>query len=221
MPAPIDLTGHTYNRLTVISESVPAEYPRKWLCQCVCGTIKTILGASIRNGLTQSCGCLNKEVLSEKGTLHGGSKTRLYSIWNNMKQRCENTNHTAYSYYGALGITVCPEWVSFEPFQLWALAAGYSDQLTIDRKDGTLGYSPVNCHWTNKTIQSRNQKKRNTNSSGHTGVSYVARLKKYQAYLTVDYKKINLGMYTDVIDAVKARQEYIQTNLLTGFNDPH
>lgn len=221
MPAPIDLTGHTYNRLTVISESVPAQYPRKWVCQCTCGTIKTILGASIRNGLTQSCGCLNKEILSKKGTSHGGSKTRLYSTWHSMKQRCENPNNDAYSYYGALGISVCPEWNEFQQFQIWAIDSGYSEQLTIDRRDGSKGYSPDNCRWENKTIQARNQKKRNTNSSGYTGVSYVARLKKYQAYITVDYKKINLGMFTDITNAVNARQQYIQTNLLTGFNNPH
>lgn len=219
MPAPIDLTGHTYNRITVLKESTPAEYPRKWECLCVCGTTKTILGGSLRSGLTQSCGCLNKEILSLKGTSHGGSKSRLYSIWHNMKQRCENPKHDSYSYYGALGIDVCAPWSTFEPFQTWALETGYSVALTLDREDGTKGYFPNNCRWADKTIQARNQKKRNTNSSGYTGVSYVPRLKKYQAYLTVNYKKVNLGMFSDINDAVAARQHYIQTNSLTGFNN--
>lgn len=218
MPAPIDLTGHTYNRLTVLKESMPAEYPRKWECLCICGVTKTILGASLRGGLTQSCGCLNKEILSLKGTSHGGSKSRLYSIWHNIKQRCGNSNHSGYSFYGALGITVYPDWNSFEPFQTWALESGYSENLTIDRKDGTKGYSPDNCRWEDKTVQARNQKKRNTNSSGYIGVSYIPRLNKYQAYLTVAYKKVNLGYFTDSKDASDARQKYIQENSLNGFN---
>lgn len=136
-----------------------------------------------------------------------------------MKQRCENPKHDSYSYYGALGIDVCAPWSTFEPFQTWALETGYSVALTLDREDGTKGYFPNNCRWADKTIQARNQKKRNTNSSGYTGVSYVPRLKKYQAYLTVNYKKVNLGMFSDINDAVAARQHYIQTNSLTGFNN--
>ena len=219
MPAPIDLTGHTYNRLIVLREITPAEYPRKWVCLCTCGTTKTILGASLRNGLTQSCGCLNKEILSLKGTSHGGSKSRLYSVWHGMKQRCENSNQTAYSYYGALGITVCPEWSTFEPFQTWALKSGYSEDLTIDRCDGTKGYQPDNCRWEDKTVQARNQKRRNTNTSGFVGVSYVARLNKYQGYLTVNYKKINLGMFSTAEEAQLARKQYITDNLLGGFTN--
>jgi hypothetical protein len=135
-----------------------------------------------------------------------------------MKQRCENTNHNSYSYYGAAGITVYTDWKEFEPFQVWAIASGYSDGLTIDRIDGTKGYSPDNCRWESKTIQARNQKKRNTNTSGYVGVSYLPRFKKYQAYLTVEYKKINLGFFTDSKDASDARQKYIQENSLNGFN---
>ena len=217
MPAPIDLTGHVYNRLTVLEESTPTEYPRKWVCRCECGTIKTILGGSIRAGLTQSCGCLNKEILSQKGTTHGGTGTHLYSVWHNMKQRCENPNHTAYSYYGELGVTVCPEWNAFEPFKEWAELNGYSDSLSLDREDGSKGYGPSNCRWTTATIQARNQKRRNTNTSGHVGVSYLPRLKKYQAYITIAYKKVNLGYHTTVQEAVDARSAYIKTNQLDGF----
>lgn len=217
MPAPIDLTGNVYNRLTVLNETVPTTYPRKWDCKCECGAYKSIIGSSLKTGATQSCGCLNKEILSAKGTVHGGSKSRLYSIWHNMKQRCGNPNHTAYSYYGELGTTVCTEWDTFVPFKDWAEASGYADDLSLDRKEGTKGYSPDNCRWTTLTIQSRNQKRRNTNTSGHVGVSYNPKISKYQAYLTVDYKKVNLGFFTEVNEAIEARATYILTNNLNGF----
>lgn len=217
MPAPIDLTGHTYNRLTVLNETSPTQYPRKWVCRCECGTVKNILGASLRGGLTQSCGCLNKEILSAKGTTHGGSGTRLYSIWHNMKQRCENPNNDGYSYYGALGITVCAEWIDFASFKEWAESSGYTPQRSIDRVKGNDGYHPANCRWTTATIQARNQKQRNTNTSGHVGVSFITRLKKYEAYITVAYKKVSLGYHTELCDAIAARQLYIQQNNLNGF----
>lgn len=218
MPAPIDLTGHIYHRLTVLYEVLPATYPRKWVCLCECGAHKTILGASLRSGLTKSCGCLNKEILSEKGTLHGDHGSRLYSVWHNMKQRCSNPKHTAYSYYGALGIAVCDAWMNYAPFQEWAVKTGYSDDLSIDRIDGSKGYSPDNCRWANKTTQSRNQKKRSTNTSGSVGVSFVPKLNKYQAYVTVNYKKVNLGYFSTVEEARSARQTYIDQNQLTDFH---
>lgn len=55
-----DETGHRYGKLTVlrIDESERDPYGRvKWICQCDCGNIKSISGADLRSGNTQSCGC--------------------------------------------------------------------------------------------------------------------------------------------------------------------
>ena len=63
--------GQKFNRLTVIKRVddhiIPCgqHYP-KYLCQCVCGNFVEVLGRNLRNGNTQSCGCLQKELLSEK-----------------------------------------------------------------------------------------------------------------------------------------------------------
>lgn len=79
---------------------------------------------------------------------HGKTKTRLYSIYKNMKQRCYNANNPKYSSYGGRGITICEEWLhDFQKFYDWSMANGYLDELTIDRIDGTKGYSPDNCQW--------------------------------------------------------------------------
>ena len=134
-----------------------------------------------------------------------------------MKQRCENINSTAYSFYGALGIVVCRDWQEFINFSNWANTTGYNDILSIDRIDSSLGYNPNNCRWVDATIQARNQKKRHTNTSGYVGVSFVSRLNKYQAYITIAYKKINLGYFANAIDAYHARETYIQQHSLEGF----
>lgn len=217
MPAPIDLTGHVYGRLTVVREKLPKSYPRLWECLCTCGTSKAILGASMRSGMTQSCGCLNKERVSAASTIHGLHGSPTYNTWHGMQQRCYNPNNHAYAFYGALGIGVCDEWADYPAFYQWAISNGYEEGLTLDRIEGTKNYCPDNCRWATKTTQARNQKMRNTNSSGFTGVSYVERLQKYQAYLTVNYKKISLGYFTDPAEAYKARQDYIQNNALQHF----
>lgn len=88
---------------------------------------------------------------------HGLSKTRLYSVWCAMKERCNNPHNKSYQRYGARGITVTSEWqYSFETFYAWAMDNGYADGLTIDRIDNNRGYSPDNCRWVTVAQQNRN-----------------------------------------------------------------
>lgn len=65
MPKPIDLTGQKFGRLSVIGRTPNNKAGRTmWKCRCDCGNERVVMGKSLRNGHTQSCGCLNKEVVS-------------------------------------------------------------------------------------------------------------------------------------------------------------
>ena len=58
------MTGQIFGKLTVINkiESPKGNKDRHcyWLCQCECGNQVAVVGTSLRNGITKSCGCLRK-----------------------------------------------------------------------------------------------------------------------------------------------------------------
>lgn len=64
----IDLTGQTFDRLTVV-ERTPNPHGRGdvwWLCRCSCGTVKPVNGQLLRSGVVRSCGCLRREMARVK-----------------------------------------------------------------------------------------------------------------------------------------------------------
>ena len=107
----IDLTGKVFGNLTVIERDW--KYQEKnnykkpyWKCQCFCGKIVSVLGKSLREGKTISCGCMAKQrakLINFKDITgqHFGKLTALEYIGNSQwKCRCEcgsecnvNTSH--------------------------------------------------------------------------------------------------------------------------------
>lgn len=87
---------------------------------------------------------------------HSMSRTSTYAIWRSMLARCTSPQSKDFGRYGARGITVCNRWLKFENFL--ADMGQRPEGLTLDRRDGTLGYSPDNCRWATPTIQARNRR---------------------------------------------------------------
>lgn len=83
----------------------------------------------------------------------------LYWCWKAIKQRCMNPKCSAYHNYGARGITMCAEWVAFEPFLEWALANGWRKGLDLDRIDNESGYAPSNCRFVSRRENTNNRRR--------------------------------------------------------------
>lgn len=61
-----DLTGQTFDRLTVISR-VDGKSRPYWLCRCACDHEKVVMGKHLTGGLIRSCGCVRKERTAKTG----------------------------------------------------------------------------------------------------------------------------------------------------------
>ena len=156
----IDLVGQKFGKLSVISLSSNNHYnyvsrSAVWLCKCDCGNLTNVIGNSLREGVTRSCGCLNKELK----TTHGMKNTPEYQAWQGLKQRCGNSNDPSYNRYGGRGINVCERWLnSFENFYT-DMGPKPSPDHSIDRYPNNNGnYEPGNCKWSTDTEQQNNRR---------------------------------------------------------------
>ena len=148
-----DLSGMKYGFLTVLSYAYTGKNRKTFfLCKCECGKEKAVESSHLKDGHTTSCGC--KKITQRT---HGCSKTRLYTIWRGLMQRCRNKNNKGYKNYGGKGIDVCVDWNSFVAFREWALCNGYTDSLTLDRINNFGNYEPSNCRWATMKEQQNNR----------------------------------------------------------------
>lgn len=172
----VDLVGQQFGRLTILRRAEnDTRGQAKWTCRCICGQEKVIRGKDLRDGKTQSCGCLQRSIAKEWMAVlnrtpamrervaaarrtHGLTGTRGFRSWSSMHTRCLNPKHEAYPRYGGRGITVCERWLhSFENFltDMGERPPGRS----LDRIDPEGNYEPGNCRWSTPFEQTHNRRK--------------------------------------------------------------
>jgi hypothetical protein len=204
----IDLTGQIFGRLTVIERNLETDSKRTpWKCRCECGKETIVLGDNLRRGRQVSCGCYHAEKQLKHGATVGGVKSSEYKVWQEMMRRCNNKKSQYYKYYGGRGVIVCERWLNgFENF-IEDMGKRPSPKHSIDRINANGNYEPNNCRWATGSQQAVNQRIRNTNKSGHKGVSWDKRKQSWLATITVNYKRIHLGNFKDIKDAIEERKQ--------------
>ncbi|WP_329308320.1 hypothetical protein [Streptomyces microflavus] len=171
--------GDRFGRLSVLRETrMPVTAPsmiaagRKTgpvaaICQCDCGAEATVLLDNLRMGRQISCGCFHVEGATRRlsqvhraQVTHGLSEHEHFPRWQGMLRRCEDPRSKSYRYYGAKGVSVCPEWhdpavfIEYLADTLGARPAGH----TLDRIDVEGNYEPGNVRWADWSTQNKNKR---------------------------------------------------------------
>jgi len=82
--------GQKFGRLMVVRRGPTSNSGHiRYICKCDCGKEKTVSGAALKTGNTQSCGCFLHDVLEKRNTKHGLSRTADYVTWVAAKIRAE------------------------------------------------------------------------------------------------------------------------------------
>ncbi len=112
---------------------------------------------------------------------------KLYNVWRNFRQRCQNKNNDTFRYYGGRGISVCSEWEVFLIFRSWAIGTGFCKNLTIDRVDNDGNYEPSNCRWVTRYEQRMNQRPRSCDKLTNNDAVQIRNDSRSLSQIAVDY----------------------------------
>lgn len=151
-----DLTGKVFGKLHVIGldENATEKSNRNdifWKCYCEnCGQTKIFSSHNLKHRSNPTCGCISNS------QTHGMSNTKIYGIWADMKNRCNERVNL----YGFNSIEYDPEWEKFENFYK-DMGPSYREGLTLERINNNGIYCKDNCKWADRNVQMNNTSRSN------------------------------------------------------------
>ncbi len=180
----INRIGEKFGRLTIVKQDGRIHTKIAWLCKCDCGNETRQSYSNLKRGAVVSCGCKKKSGDSKR--THGESKTRLWRVWSSMKERtnCSPT-HKDFKYYGH--ISLHEQWKDYLTFKKWALANGYTDDLTIERNNVNGNYEPSNCSFIPFSEQSKNKNESIVNRTTEKEREYIKNSKRTANSLALEF----------------------------------
>lgn len=200
MPRYFDLTGQVFGRLTVLRNiPTPGKSGSKWQCLCSCGEIREVMSQPLRNGMTKSCGCLNREMCIKMATTHGQWNHPLFKTWEGMVARCTQSQNKDWLRYGGRGIKVCDSWLE-SPEKFFEDMGTRPHRASLDRIDVNGNYEPGNCRWATTMEQGSNKRSNSFFNIGGELLHLAEVSRRYNIAEATFSRRIKTGMSTE--DAV-------------------
>lgn len=152
--------GDKFGKWTVLEETEPRIYTsgkrrlltRMFATRCECGKAGHVSAHDLVHEKSRGCKSCSR-------TKHGALQHPLYRVIGGAIQRCYNTNSPCYKNYGGRGIEVCDQWRNDRGlFVSWGLRNGWEHGLELDRKDNDGDYTPENCRFVSKSVNTNNRR---------------------------------------------------------------
>lgn len=211
----LNLVGQRFGRLTVLEENGRKYHCVAWLCKCDCGNYSTVAGYLLKNGSVKSCGCINVEIMSnlnKKGNKYDLSGDYGICYFNDNKgqfifDKEDYEKIKDYCWYkGNRGYAIHDR-INRKSILAHRLITDCPNGMVVDHiNHDTLDNRKCNLRICTSADNAKNQKVNSRNTSGHKGVFYNKKLKKWQSYINLDKKRFNLGCFDNKEDAIKIRQ---------------
>lgn len=194
----IDITGMKFQRWTVIGPQRLIVGGSKWLCRCECGVEREVKSASLRRGLSTSCGCRQKELAANDIT--GSRFGRLV-----VKDRAGSTpNSATWNCVCDCGNTTTLPSTALKSGNTRSCGCLKKESIaSIGKKNLTHGKSstPTYKSWAHMLARCRNPKDARYNDYGGRGVKVCERWDSFGSFLadmgeapagkTIDRKDVN------------------------------
>lgn len=223
----LNLIGERFGRLVVVDKADDYIRPNgshlsQWVCNCDCGTKnKIIIGSSLKNGSTQSCGCIHKEKTSQiSKALKKYNKYDLESFdygigytddGNEFYFDLEDFDKIKDYYWRHDKRNYIKTKIKQKTVFMHRLILDVDDKnICVDHIHGENTHNDnrrSNLRIATHSQNSMNKKIIKTNTSGCTGVYYNKKNNNWRAKITVNKKYIELGSYNNIEDAIKARKD--------------
>ena len=217
----LDLSGKTFGKLTVIKNIGDDGFCHtKYECMCECGNITIVSDANLRYGHTKSCGCL----VSEK-TREANKKYNEYDLsgefgigyTSNNKpfyfdlEDYDKIKNLCWNIYGE-GYVEARNGDRIEHLHRVVMGISYDDEYSNIDVDHIGGHETrydnrkINLRLATRSHNLMNKRVQSNNTSGVTGVSYNSKTGLWEAQLWYHKKHMQLGVFSDKNDAIKARK---------------
>ena len=223
------MIGKQFGKLTVIERAEDYVSPKgcrdkKWKCVCSCKdkTISIVRETNLKSGHTTSCGCVQRDAAKRNFT-----KRNVYNL--------DGDYGICYMCDGKEVLFDKEDYELIKDWTWCDNHLGYACSKKMNKRKNTIvrmhnlimnyhtkseNKGMVVDHINHNTMDNRkanlrlithsqnimNSKLQGRSKSGRTGVSWSKRAQKWQAYITKNRKRINLGVYEEINDAIKVRE---------------
>jgi len=192
-----DLIGQRFGMLVVVAQAESsATGKRRWVCKCDCGNVHTVIGSSLIQGSTVSCGCrryrnlegqkIGKLTVIKRSDKYGPRGKRKTQLWE-CRCECGAITYKATDTLTNPDISMCIDCAGKYATEIARRSAGFLDGTQVTK---IMDMTPTAA-----------------NTSSVRGVSYVKKSNKWRARLSFKGKTMSFGSFTRFEDAVFARKE--------------